>query len=108
MDRDVYLILVGAGISLASSIVTLLLQFFLSSIKENIHRRRNLKIQKSNEVRAKLTQGIENSALEIDAALRMRKILSAGDSKKKTLFKVTKEIWSISNRILLTVNMEDV
>lgn len=43
MDRDVYLILVGAGISLVSSIITLVFQFALSLIKEKIQNRQEEK-----------------------------------------------------------------
>lgn len=54
MDRDVYLILIGAGISLASSIVTMVLQFFLSQWSERIREKREREDRKSKEIRAAL------------------------------------------------------
>ena len=54
MDRDVYLILIGAGISLASSAVTLLLQFGLGLIRDTIERKREEENRRKEEVRAEL------------------------------------------------------
>ncbi len=47
MDRDVYLILIGAGISLASSVVTLVLQFVLGLIGERMRSKREEKREQS-------------------------------------------------------------
>ena len=52
MDHDVYLILVGAGISLASGIATLVLQFLLSQWSENLREQRQRKERRSQEIRA--------------------------------------------------------
>jgi hypothetical protein len=54
MDRDIYLILIGAGISLASSIVTLLLQFLLNIWNERIRAKREGKEIKMREIRKAL------------------------------------------------------
>lgn len=54
MDRDVYLILIGAGISLATSVVTLLLQFLLNQWNERMRTQREQKQQQSREIRAAL------------------------------------------------------
>ena len=51
MDRDVYLILLGAGISLASSIVTLILQFVLGQWNERMRSKRETQQQQSRDVR---------------------------------------------------------
>ena len=51
MDRDIYLILIGAGISLASSIVTLILQFVLGQWSERLHSKREEKQQQSRDIR---------------------------------------------------------
>jgi hypothetical protein len=52
VDRDVYLILIGAGISLASSVVTLILQFLLGLISERMHSKREEKREQSRNIRA--------------------------------------------------------
>jgi hypothetical protein len=54
MDRDIYLILIGAGISLASSIVTLILQFLLDRWNENLRAKRAGKERHSKEIRMAL------------------------------------------------------
>ncbi|MBN2117970.1 MAG: hypothetical protein JW730_15440 [Anaerolineales bacterium] len=54
MDRDVYLILLGAGISLASSIVTLVLQFLLGLFNERMRSKREEGRQRLHEIRAAL------------------------------------------------------
>lgn len=54
MDRDAYLILLGAGISLASSIVTLVLQFLLSQWSEKLRAKREGREWKAKELRAAL------------------------------------------------------
>lgn len=54
MDRDVYLILVGAGISLVSSLLTLFFQFILGLISENIQSKREEKKRQSKEIREAL------------------------------------------------------
>jgi hypothetical protein len=56
MDRDVYLILVGAGISLASSIITLLLQFILGLINERIRRKQEEVMRRKHEITRELTR----------------------------------------------------
>ena len=52
MDRDLYLILIGAGISLASSVVTLALQFVLGLMGERMRSKREEKREQSRTVRA--------------------------------------------------------
>lgn len=72
MDRDVYLILIGAGISVATSIVMLLLQFLLSQWGERLRAKRELKQDRSREIRAALldkrpptqTKSLVNSILK--------------------------------------------
>ena len=51
MDRDIYLILIGAGISLASSIITLVMKFILDLIGEKIRSNREEKEQQVRDIR---------------------------------------------------------
>jgi len=55
VDRDVYLILVGAGISLASSVTTIILQFLLGLLTDRIREQRAEKARRASEIRAALT-----------------------------------------------------
>ena len=54
MDRDVTLILIGAGIALASSIITLILQFYLGQLSERIKVKREEKNQRTRSIREEL------------------------------------------------------
>lgn len=54
MDRDVYLMLVGAGISLGSGVVTLLLQFLFGLWKERIKSKQEEKEHRVAEIRTAL------------------------------------------------------
>ena len=60
MDRDVYLILVGAGVSLASSIATLVFQFVINTIVEKNRGKRALNERRSVDIRASLLNGIND------------------------------------------------
>ena len=59
IDRDIALLLVGAGISLASTLITIALQHFLSLREHDIKQKRELKQQEAKDLRAKLTLGID-------------------------------------------------
>lgn len=59
IDRDFALLLAGAGISLVSATITLVLQHFLSLREHRIKQRREATEQEAKELRAKLTQGID-------------------------------------------------
>ena len=54
MDREVYLMLVGAGISLGSGVITLLLQFLFGLWKEHIKAKQEEKEQRVTEIRTAL------------------------------------------------------
>jgi hypothetical protein len=54
MDRDVYLMLIGAGISLGSGAITLLLQFLLGLWKERIKSKQEERELRSVEIRTAL------------------------------------------------------
>jgi hypothetical protein len=58
MDRDAYLILIGAGISLASSVIVLILNFALTQIAENRKEKREAAKQHSAEIRSALTSPV--------------------------------------------------
>ncbi|MFZ5910541.1 MAG: hypothetical protein ACOYYU_11040 [Chloroflexota bacterium] len=54
MDREVYLMLVGAGISLGSGVITLLLQFLFGLWKERVKEKQEEKEQRVTEIRTAL------------------------------------------------------
>lgn len=83
MDRDVYLILIGAGISLASSLVTLLIQFLLGQASDNIRRRKDSQTQRSQSIRSALIAGVSDPEPQIASASRMQSILKAGERGDK-------------------------
>lgn len=75
MDRDVYLILVGAGISLASSIITLTLQFLFGMIADRIRIQRATKMQNVAEIKSSLIKGIDKSDKELASLVRTGRLL---------------------------------
>jgi hypothetical protein len=96
VDRDVYLILLGAGISLASSIVTLILQFFLGQWGERMRSKREEKQQQSREIRSALMdkslpmrpggtllKRIERSTDDLDIPTFLRRRGTGGGSKSQ-------------------------
>ena len=54
MDRGVYLMLVGAGISLGSGVITLVLQFLFGLWKERIKSKQEEKERRTTEIRSAL------------------------------------------------------
>jgi len=62
VDRDVYLILVGAGVSLASTVVTLVFQFILNNIVQKSKDKKELITRRSSEIRAALLEGVHDPA----------------------------------------------
>lgn len=72
MDRDVYLILVGAGISLTSSVITLLLQFFLGLIQETSKRKREEKERYKKELREELMR--KDIPIEIRGSINTKEL----------------------------------
>lgn len=55
MDRDLFLLLAGAGISLVTTILTLILSYGLNQLSEKKREARSLALKKQDEIHAALT-----------------------------------------------------
>lgn len=81
IEREVVYILIGAGIALVSSIVTALVQHFLSLRADRIKRVRERELRESEKLRRHLSEGIGFQLSEINRQLLkhetdLREILS--------------------------------
>lgn len=100
MDRDVYLILIGAGISLASSIATLILQFLLSQWSEKLRLRREEKNRQSKEIRATL---MDKSISNIDSIRRRMEIME--ERTKSSSYLALTVNWTTAKDIIFTFSL---
>jgi DNA polymerase/3'-5' exonuclease PolX len=96
MDKEVSLILIGAGISLISSVITLTLQHFYSLRAERIKNRHEQLKKREEDLRYSLIRGVaELESLSIQKQIKSgqnsHKLFSPVDTTRFTLWKYSIE-----------------